>query len=134
MYILYIHTYIGSNNVYCIEYGYIPPFQGSFDVSVTHSRYGNSMPISDRIGISADGFKPYLYQVHADIEGVSPSWGSTEGGTVLTITGRGFFPNTSNDISVLVGGVKCEIIKVSSTEIQCRTGPQPEYCELYPGE
>ena len=113
---------------------YLPLPPGSFDLTVTHSRYGRSTPITNRIGLSADGFKPYLYQTHAHIDSVSPSSGSTEGGTVITIQGKGFYPNTSNDITVLVGGVECEVLNVSSTEIQCRTGPRSDRLPLYPGE
>jgi plastocyanin len=121
----------GVGNVTCIPE--VGNTIGSFDLTVTHSRYGRSTPITNRIGLSADGFKPYLYQTHAHIDSVSPSSGSTEGGTVITIQGKGFYPNTSNDITVLVGGVECEVLNVSSTEIQCRTGPRSDRLPLYPG-
>lgn len=60
-----------------------------------------------------------------DVHKVSPSTGSSTGGTLLTITGLGF-AETSEDVMVDVGGVPCEIVSVNTTVITCWTGePSP---------
>ena len=52
---------------------------------------------------------------------VTPSSGSTTGGTLLTITGLGF-AETTEDVTVDVGGVPCEVVSTNTTVITCWTG------------
>ena len=59
--------------------------------------------------------------LHADIHSVSPHEGSTEGGTLVTVSGSGFGTNVS-DIEVDVDGIPCHVMTHNMTHIQCWTG------------
>lgn len=52
---------------------------------------------------------------------MSPHAGSTEGGTLITVTGSGFGTNVS-DIEIDVNGIPCQVMSHNSTHIQCWTG------------
>ena len=59
----------------------------------------------------------------ADVISVSPPSGSVQGGTEITITGRGF--NTDPDeVQVLIGGSVCDVQSVDYSTIVCITSPQ----------
>lgn len=60
----------------------------------------------------------------ADVHRISPATGSVSGGTLLTITGFGF-GESKDDISVDIDGVPCEVVNVTSSEINCWTGVPP---------
>lgn len=49
---------------------------------------------------------------------VTPASGSLGGGTILAITGNGFFPGKT---TVTVGNGPCQIISINSSEIYCRS-------------
>jgi hypothetical protein len=84
-----------------------------------------SMPMSYDFDVNGVA---YQYQQYAEVTAVSPSVGSTAGGAVLTISGRGF-PTLSlglNDtVVVSVQGVPCTVLSSTYSTITCRTGPQP---------
>ena len=99
-----------------------------------------SKPISPQTSIAVAGdWKPVLIMkktgiVESDdnsvvsiplvITSVSPSVGSEQGGTILTITGSGFLnsiQNTNLLQSVQIGTSTCELISTSPTSIQCKT-------------
>ncbi|XP_069115782.1 fibrocystin-L-like [Argopecten irradians] len=86
---------------------------GHFGLSMTYIQK------IDRIG------RPYMFQSYALIHSVSPTSGSTEGGTVLTINGE-YFDDTLGRPTVKVGGKDCEVLTMSPTEITCRTPPNPD--------
>ncbi|XP_078617899.1 fibrocystin-L-like [Branchiostoma floridae x Branchiostoma japonicum] len=52
------------------------------------------------------------------VTGVTPSEGSLHAGTSITISGSGFLPNTDNN-TVTIGGVACEITAAAEGEISC---------------
>ena len=61
------------------------------------------------------------------IDTITPSLGSTEGGTILTITGTGFLDSLDNtDIaqSVNIGGSDCAVLTTSVTQLTCITSAQ----------
>lgn len=61
----------------------------------------------------------FTYAASPTVSGISPSLGSTAGGTTLTITGTGFVSGAT----VTVGGVACTSATVSSsTSLTCVTG------------
>lgn len=64
---------------------------------------------------------------------MSPSSGSSSGGTLLTITGAGFASN-KDDISVDIDGVPCEVINASWSEIVCWTGAPEMGSKVIPNE
>ncbi|KAI8520654.1 Fibrocystin-L [Branchiostoma belcheri] len=52
------------------------------------------------------------------VNGVTPQEGSYYAGTSITISGGGFLPNTDNN-TVTIGGVACEITAATEGEISC---------------
>ncbi|VCX37433.1 unnamed protein product, partial [Gulo gulo] len=74
-----------------------------------------------------------MFQTYAEITMISPSRGSIQGGTVLTINGR-FFDQTDFPVRVLIGGQACDILNVTENSICCKTPPKPEVLRtVYPG-
>ncbi len=71
---------------------------------------------------------PFMYQVYPEVDAVVPSSGSAAGGTLLTITGRGFPEkgfSPDDSLSVNVGGQPCEVVSSSYASIVCRTSARP---------
>ena len=56
------------------------------------------------------------------ITGISPSSGSTNGGTLVTITGNGFSPKTT----VTIGNSQCNVVSVVVNKLQCFTTARAE--------
>uniref|UniRef100_A0A8C0PGW1 Fibrocystin-L n=1 Tax=Canis lupus familiaris TaxID=9615 RepID=A0A8C0PGW1_CANLF len=74
-----------------------------------------------------------MFQTYAEVTMISPSRGSTQGGTLLTISGR-FFDQTDFPVRVLIGGQTCDILNVTENSIFCKTPPKPEVLRtVYPG-
>ena len=63
----------------------------------------------------------YPLYVTADIQSVSPHAGSTQGGTLLTVTGTGFGSN-ARDVEVDVNSIPCQVMSHNNTHIRCWTG------------
>lgn len=59
------------------------------------------------------------------IDEISSNSGSTEGGQLLTITGK-FFDETTSPAVVTVGGEDCTVQSVSDTDIVCLTPEKPD--------
>lgn len=61
------------------------------------------------------------------VTSVSDLYGPVTGGTVLTITGRGFTSTFNSDVnvSVAIGRVRCDVNFANATHIVCITGPHP---------
>ena len=53
---------------------------------------------------------------------ISPQSGSQLGGSLLTITGKGF-SSTVNENQVSIGSLQCKVISSSATQLQCITTP-----------
>lgn len=67
------------------------------------------------------------------ISSVTPSSGSTAGGTTLTINGN-YFSNSANyPLVVKVGGQPCTVISSTTTSIQCQTAQMPSLLSQYQG-
>ena len=54
----------------------------------------------------------------AVLASVAPSSGSTEGGTIITLSGNGF---TTNLTSILLDGTTCDIETLTPSEVKCKT-------------
>ncbi|XP_077023612.1 fibrocystin-L [Tamandua tetradactyla] len=109
-------TYIGHHNV-------------SF---ILDSDFGRSFPQKMAYFVSSLN-KISMLQTYAEVTAVSPSQGSVQGGTRLTISGR-FFDQTDFPVRVLVGGQACDILNVTENSICCRTPPRaPHLRTVYPG-
>ncbi|XP_069115426.1 fibrocystin-L-like [Argopecten irradians] len=55
------------------------------------------------------------------VTSVSPKYGGTSGGTLITIAGSGF-GTVQTDIDVSIGGVQCLVQSATDTEVTCMTG------------
>ncbi|XP_051699933.2 fibrocystin-L isoform X2 [Oryctolagus cuniculus] len=109
-------TYIGHHNV-------------SF---ILDSDYGRSFPEQMAYFVSSLN-KISMFQTYAEITSVSPSKGSIQGDTMLTISGR-FFDQTDFPVKVLVGGQACGILSVTENNIYCKTPSKPQFLKnVYPG-
>ncbi|XP_004431348.1 PREDICTED: fibrocystin-L [Ceratotherium simum simum] len=109
-------TYVGHHNV-------------SF---ILDSDYGRSFPQKMAYFVSSLN-KISMFQTYAEVTTISPSQGSTQGGTTLTIRGR-FFDQTDFPVRVLVGGQACDILNVTENSICCKTPPKPDILRtVYPG-
>ncbi|XP_066121905.1 fibrocystin-L [Saccopteryx bilineata] len=109
-------TYVGHHNV-------------SF---ILDSDYGRSFPEKMTYFVSSLN-KITMFQTYAEVTTISPSRGSIQGGTMLTITGR-FFDQTDFPVRVLVGGKACDVLNVTENNIYCKTSPKPAILRtVYPG-
>ncbi|XP_062266639.1 PKHD1 like 1, tandem duplicate 1 [Platichthys flesus] len=81
---------------------------GTYPVSVTFPSLGNTRYASGNTSY-------FTYQLI--VSSFSPLSGSLGGGTLLTVKGFGFSPNTS----VTLGSVECLLVYTSDTELRCRT-------------
>lgn len=103
----YQGTYIGNSNA-------------SF---IIDGPYGRSCRELDTLLVSINK-QIYQFQTFPEITGVTPSSGSTDGGTDLTIAGN-YFTGTMENTKVYIAGVECEITSLTSIEIQCTSPPKP---------
>uniref|UniRef100_A0A7N4NVE6 Fibrocystin-L n=1 Tax=Sarcophilus harrisii TaxID=9305 RepID=A0A7N4NVE6_SARHA len=109
-------TYIGHHNV-------------SF---ILDSDYGRSFPQLSAYFVSSLN-KIAMFQTYAEVTKISPSKGSIQGGTLLTITGN-FFDQTDFPVRVIIGGQSCKVLRVTENNIYCRTPPKPSGLKtMYPG-
>ncbi|KAL7883798.1 hypothetical protein SRHO_G00014560 [Serrasalmus rhombeus] len=107
-----------SDELYGLRLDYMYSDWGSMSCKMT----GTSLPDFQVYSVSALN-KISMFQTYAEVTGVSPSEGSTLGGTMLTIRGH-YFDETDRPAEVLVGGRKCEVQSLTDKTITCRT---PEY-------
>lgn len=63
---------------------------------------------------------PFALSVELYISSVEPPFGSTLGGTQVTVLGGGF-PSSMDDVAVTIGNRSCEVTAVNSSHIQCWT-------------
>ncbi|XP_064635071.1 fibrocystin-L-like [Lineus longissimus] len=107
---------------------FIGNINGSF---LIEGPYGRSLADLSILHVSAQN-KIAMFQTYAEVDSVSPAVGSTEGGTLLTITGQNF-DETTAPATVTVGGEDCKIESLSDTEITCVTPSQQAIKSFYPG-
>ena len=69
----------------------------------------------------------YDAAVTPTITSIEPRFGSSLGGTHVTITGAGFPATTSAVGGVLVNGAPCELITVNTTQITCTTTKRKQF-------
>ncbi|KAK2491307.1 hypothetical protein MC885_014321, partial [Smutsia gigantea] len=107
--------------------------EGHHNVSfILDSDYGRSFPQKVAYFVSSLN-KISMFQTYAEVTMISPSEGSTQRGTMLTINER-FFDQTDFPIRVLVGGQGCDILNVTENSICCKTPPKPDILRtVYPG-
>ncbi|OCT77099.1 hypothetical protein XELAEV_18032294mg, partial [Xenopus laevis] len=111
---------------------YSGTYVGHFNISFILDSYGRSLPNVATYFVSSLN-KITMFQTYAEVTGISPSVGSTEGGTTITITGHNF-DETDSPARVLVGGQECIVLRLTDTTITCRTPPRPKILPtLFPG-
>ncbi|OCT77100.1 fibrocystin-L [Xenopus laevis] len=112
---------------------YSGTYVGHLNISfILDSYYGRSLPNLATYFVSSLN-KITMFQTYAEITGISPSVGSTEGGTTITITGSNF-DETDSPARVLVGGQECIVLGLTDTTIICQTPPRPKVLPtLFPG-
>jgi IPT/TIG domain len=115
---------------------YRPPFDltaGYYNISVTFSNpdtlmddvdtgLANLFPFDSsktQYTLSPSGVV-YTSAIYPVITRVSPSNGSIAGGTAVTIDGYGFSSSVA-DMTVLVAGVPCSVVKSTANQITCIT-------------
>ncbi|XP_048777455.2 fibrocystin-L-like isoform X3 [Ostrea edulis] len=99
---------------------------------IVEGQFGRSLPVNDVLKYSGNNVIQ-MFQTYAVINSVTPSLGSTSGGTQIKLTGR-FFNNTEKTLRVEVGGEPCTNLKlVSDSEITCDTPAQPPVQPYYTG-
>lgn len=76
--------------------------------------------------VTASSTAQYSDSLTSYITSITPSRGTTLGGTLLTLSGSGF-ETTIEDVSVIIDDIPCSINSVTDTEITCTTGPRPVY-------
>ncbi|XP_076109510.1 fibrocystin-L-like [Mytilus galloprovincialis] len=82
--------------------------------------YGRTLPDLDLLRVSGNG-DIYMIQTYAEVTGISPPLGSTEGGLRLTVTGNNFDTN----VKVTIGDTMCEIEgEVTPSSFVCVTAKQ----------
>lgn len=80
----------------------------------------NRLTVGDSVSNAGNLFS-YVFSVSS----VSPSTGSINGGTLITITGTNFSPDAQNTL-VYIGDTLnwfCNIENITATQIKCRTPP-----------
>ncbi|XP_069121982.1 fibrocystin-L-like [Argopecten irradians] len=93
---------------------------GTFIIS---NEYGRAEPSMDLYQVSGN-YQFYMFQTYSEITSISPSSGSVEGGTLLSITGNNF-DQTRTGAVVMVAGVPCTVRSVTKTLITCETAAKP---------
>lgn len=82
--------------------------------------------------------RPPQFKYILEVTDISPGHGSIIGGSVLTLSGRGFSDNASA-IAVTVGDVPCRVLSSRSTTIMCKTDASSvtyyvDNTEIHPGK
>jgi len=100
---------------------------GDVNVSVSfEGRFAGGLALNKRTFMTAaPGRPPRQFQVYAQVDSVSPSTGSLAGGTLVTITGKGFPSSAAAGNSVItgltVGSMPCKVVSSNFSSIVCLT-------------
>ncbi len=114
------------NEVQFVGYTFPAWLDGACPVNVTVGPLSGSQTLATATAPSVVLASPFQYNVAETVQvtGVSPSEGSSLGGTLLTITGAGF-GSVVDDVAVVVNGVPCDVQSVADAEVTCVTGARP---------
>ena len=105
---------------------------GHFHLHVRTMNNGRSM-MSDYYRFFTPKGEVATFTLAPAIHSIAPNAGSSAGGTLVTITGRGLSKRYSAT-EVLVGGEPCDIVSSANTKIVCQTRkPTPSTSNVYPG-
>uniref|UniRef100_W5KUJ5 PKHD1 like 1, tandem duplicate 2 n=1 Tax=Astyanax mexicanus TaxID=7994 RepID=W5KUJ5_ASTMX len=84
-----------------------PARAGLYPVSVSFPQLGNAL---------YQGGNPFNFTYQIEVTSINPTAGSVTGGTVITVVGDGFGPDTV----AAVGNASCDVISVDLNELRCR--------------
>uniref|UniRef100_A0A8C0G053 PKHD1 ciliary IPT domain containing fibrocystin/polyductin n=1 Tax=Chelonoidis abingdonii TaxID=106734 RepID=A0A8C0G053_CHEAB len=88
----------------------------------------NLSVIINGIAIGSRGVDPFI-QYNTEILSVEPCCGSVLGGTILTISGKGFSQNSSL-VSVFIGTQTCDVTLLMEETIWCQTPPAADFSNI----
>ncbi|XP_044864776.1 fibrocystin [Mauremys mutica] len=88
----------------------------------------NLSVIINGIAIGSHGVDPFI-QYDTEILSIEPCCGSVLGGTVLTISGKGFSQNPSL-VSVFIGTQTCDVTRSVEETIWCQTPPAADFSNI----
>uniref|UniRef100_A0A8B9H868 Polycystic kidney and hepatic disease 1 (autosomal recessive)-like 1 n=1 Tax=Astyanax mexicanus TaxID=7994 RepID=A0A8B9H868_ASTMX len=94
-----------------------PARAGLYPVSVSFPQLGNAL---------YQGGNPFNFTYQIEVTSINPTAGSVTGGTVITVVGDGFGPDTV----AAVGNASCDVISVDLNELRCRVPAvsSPDLC------
>ncbi|CAH1803034.1 unnamed protein product, partial [Owenia fusiformis] len=98
-----------------LDHGAVQQVGVAYPVTVTVNNRGEA---ANMIGATLDR----SFALLPEVTSVSPSSGSTAGGTVVTISGSGFSA-AFEDTSVSINGIDCAVEDVTYTTVTCITSP-----------
>lgn len=107
-----VNSVVFTANTHTITVRYPGADKGTYTVKVTHSEQGT---------LTED----QTLSVGAKITVISPTEGSLNGGTTVTITGENFSA-TKSDMLVKFGTIDCPIATATPTKITCVTSKSPK--------
>eukprot|EP00742_Colponemidia_sp_Colp-10_P000666 GILJ01000725.1.p1 GENE.GILJ01000725.1~~GILJ01000725.1.p1 ORF type:complete len:5003 (-),score=847.36 GILJ01000725.1:252-15260(-) len=107
----------GYTNVACLVNNLEAGFE---NVSYSIPALGSSLALPSALHLDSSLAAAAMLEVYPVVTAVTPSISTTQGGTLITISGSGFSLD-SNHMSVQAGGSPCTIVSASNTEIQCLT-------------
>eukprot|EP00761_Pharyngomonas_kirbyi_P010107 gb/GECH01010125.1/.p1 GENE.gb/GECH01010125.1/~~gb/GECH01010125.1/.p1 ORF type:complete len:3495 (+),score=610.83 gb/GECH01010125.1/:1-10485(+) len=106
---------VGRRRLYCE----IPELSsGYYNASLNIEGHGNAF--TKEVTYLNSRYQQYNFQVVPEISNISPKKGSLEGGTFVTITGKGF-SRKSEKTMIEIDNVSCKVVKSSYNEITCMT-------------
>lgn len=97
----------------------------SFDLEKSLSCDFSLSVLGADLAAPVSGAVVYSRDYTPEVTQISPKLGPTSGGTKLIISGKNF----SKDSEVVIDGVLCNIIKIRSNKIICKTGPRATFQE-----
>ena len=108
--------YSFEGNFTCKTSGtFIGPQEGQLLVS----RYGLSVTDKSAYSVNSKGQK-FFYHTLPEVSSIGPNVGSDNGGTYLTIEGKGF-DGYKDNTQVFVNDALCENVEVTSSSLVCRS-------------
>nr|XP_039261251.1 fibrocystin-L-like [Styela clava] len=120
--------YSNWGNIKCLHQGtYVGCQNASF---IINENYGRSEFQPGALTVHAD-YRLCTVQTYAVIDSVSPTSGSTHGGTTIRVEGNYF--KEPGSVSVEVGGSPCELQELEDTWLTCKTPGTVSGYDVYPG-
>ena len=114
-------SYKYEGNFTCKTSGsFIGPQEGQLLVS----RYGLSITEKSAYSVNSKGQK-FFYHTLPEVSSVGPNVGSENGGTYITIEGKGF-DGYKDNTQVFVNDALCENVEVTDSVLTCRSPPMAD--------